>query len=222
LRRPACFQPTKDSVSRETESFSPFRNAKGFSVKCDSVVSTSIPRLRLHCRPPAILFRISGVVIDSIKRVLPGWSATDISEECFKAHFPLGGNPNPAAAVARVIFVVRIAAAIQHRTPGAVFRCARKAMRFISRTHLARAFCFQAAAAFSPPIRQFCTCHYCLMSTDTLAKPKRALRSGLIKTQNRQKVEGEPGQIFKVVRAVFHVKQISQTTFFCEGNVAWS
>lgn len=118
LKRPS-FQAFLKGGREDTQSFSPIRETRGFTVKGNVHVSTKVPiLLTLSC--PASIFRfiVSLAVWITVKTMLLRWTFAHVSKEKLKA------IPSFADHYPFVIFVVwigrRVLDAAQHASPAAI------------------------------------------------------------------------------------------------------
>lgn len=99
---------------------SPFYQRQAPPIHSKNAVASSVPRLFLFARPPAILGRVALLIVDAVNRVLQGWTFTHILEERLKGISPFQAHRNAAGSVLVVVAVVLIITTLDHISPGSV------------------------------------------------------------------------------------------------------
>jgi hypothetical protein len=91
-----------------------------FSIDNNPRVVTRVVVLLLACGPAAIVWAVTFVVVDAIKRVLRRWSQPHIPKKIPKVCAPFIAHGNAAPAVPAILLAARIMATLFRLTPSLV------------------------------------------------------------------------------------------------------
>lgn len=118
---------TKDAAPECAEAnagfFGPIRKNHSFALKCKVVAISSVATLLFWSGPTNIGWFVVPVWINTIKRVLIGWSGANGIKECLKRTMPFGTYSYTPSTVKWVACLAFIVASIKHRAPSAIFFC---------------------------------------------------------------------------------------------------
>lgn len=127
--RPAA----RDATTQRRGSYSDFGGPIGqhhrSTLERQDLVHASVPKLRRHQGPVAIVRRVGTVVVSSIDGVLWGWPRTHVGQEVFERVHPLVADRNAATSVVCIRGIARIQAALAKLLPASVFGSARPAVK---------------------------------------------------------------------------------------------
>lgn len=99
----------------------PFCHRHGLSRQAKAAVAASVSLLLFLIRPAAILWRISLLIVDTVKRVLRGRTLTHVPEKYLEGIPPLRADKNASASVPAVENVLGIVATLDHACPSVIF-----------------------------------------------------------------------------------------------------
>ena len=108
-----------DIFAWDVEDCGPFTHRTGDALECQHSDVASIPCLFGSCGPAAVFGRIWSIVVGAFDAVVARWRLAHVVAEVLidKPTFAYG---NSAAAVLFEVFVITIAAAVQHAHPNAM------------------------------------------------------------------------------------------------------
>lgn len=156
------------SSTTNLESYSPIRQAKGFSSDCNAPNITSISALFVGCRPFAVFWVVSKRIVLAFKGVILRWSRPYISEEIHEVLSPSVANKNTSTTVVHKRFVFWIMTPLDHAAPYSVFRSGRHPMGSLSISNLLP---LEATATYSISYAQIWSSNSLKRATITPALP---------------------------------------------------
>jgi hypothetical protein len=116
---PSVVDPAQQRIRRDVETSRPIGNAQGFPFVLKSDVAAGVFRLLTTCGPLAILFAVSGIIVNPLKRVAY-WSFAHISKKLFK-RVPLLTDVYATPAISVEKRRIRVVASLPHAFPYRVF-----------------------------------------------------------------------------------------------------
>ncbi len=122
VQGPTALYPAIDSACVDANSFGPFGNDKGLTVKSDFVVISLVGKLLAPSSPFYINGIVPAVIINSFNRMIRRWPWAEIGIEIREGFHPSFTNSDSSPAIAMVRGMARIQAASPHRYPNMIFR----------------------------------------------------------------------------------------------------
>jgi hypothetical protein len=125
LLRPASLQSAMEGTRIHSGRF---RRRSETRIDSEPLIVTCIPRLFFRSGPSTVLWTIGTVIVDTVNRMLRGWSQPHISEKVLKVIPPTFADDNPSASISCIGMVRREMAARPDSQPRLVFARFRQAM----------------------------------------------------------------------------------------------
>lgn len=121
MLRHSSIQPIGDSGLSSPENPRPFLQMVRLIVGCNEFVVALVLPLLHWSFPRAILFGVTKIIIDSVKRVRMTWSLSHVGKEDGKGFAPFLANKYPAPSIRWVRNVVFVIAPLKHHLPNGEF-----------------------------------------------------------------------------------------------------
>jgi hypothetical protein len=168
--------PNNDT--RDTGTFGPLNDRHGDFIVGEKSVAQLVSALFFSCRPAAVAWIVTTIVVDAVNRVLGRWCDTHVLKKQIKRLAPAITDGYSATAIRLKSGVLGIVASLFHPLPRIVLFGAREAMRLSSVPDLLS----DAAATLCASVSQVCPVCEHDISAITKALPKnRRSRSAVVR-----------------------------------------
>src|SRR5262245_58218491 len=120
--RPSCAEAFNQRMSVHAEFYGPIFCAHGFTIEGNHDRTAPIAGLGLSRPPCGVLFGISLVIIQSLKRVVWCWTRPHVFIERGKRLLPALTDGYTSTAIEQIAFIVGIGTTLHHRLIDVIFR----------------------------------------------------------------------------------------------------
>jgi hypothetical protein len=185
-----------DGEVSDSKSPCPFSQAQSFSVVGQHASLAAVLALFQLCCPPAVVWKVSEIVVDSVYGRIWKWLWSHVGEKGYERVFPLVAYRNSSSAIVVVFRITGVVASSLHFLPRRVFwrLCASS-----GRTSSARPV---APARLDVSVAEVSTSHGSRVSAFALAEPSRVAAVRLSsKLKNCKFVVGVSGFVRSVLAA---------------------